>query len=42
MEGGGGSKVLERNALQRINAKQKKYPDCADITSDIGDALEEF
>jgi hypothetical protein len=40
--GGGGSNVLERNALQRIDAKQKKYPDCGKITGDIRDALEEF
>ena len=36
MESRGGSKVLERNSLQGINAIKKKYPDCADIAGNIG------
>jgi hypothetical protein len=42
VEGRGGSEVLEWNGLQWIDAIEKKYPDCGDITGDIGDTLKEF
>ena len=38
----GGSKVVERNAVQGINAIKKKYSDCGHITGDVGDPLEKF
>jgi hypothetical protein len=42
VEGRSGSKVLERNTLQGIDAKQKKNLDCGDISGDIRDSLEKF
>ncbi len=42
MQSRGGSEVLEWNGFQWIDAIEKKYPDCGDITGDIGDALKEF
>jgi Putative transposase len=36
-----GAEVFERNGLQRINAVEKKYPDCRDVTAErIGLMLE--
>jgi hypothetical protein len=42
VEGSGGSEVLEWNGVQGIDAIEKKYPDCGDITGDIGDTFKEF
>ena len=42
VDGRGGSEVLEWNSLQGIDAIEKKYPDCGDITGDIGDTLKQF
>jgi hypothetical protein len=42
VEGRGGSEVLEWNGFQRIDAIKKEYPDCGNITGDIGDTLKEF
>ena len=42
MEGRGGSKVVERNAVQGIDAIKKKYSDCGHIAGDVGDPIEKF
>jgi len=42
VKGRGGSKVLEWNPLQRIDAIEKKYPDCGDVSGNLGDTLEKL
>jgi hypothetical protein len=42
VKGNGGAKVLEWNSLQWVDSIEEKYPDCGDITGDLGDPLEEF
>jgi hypothetical protein len=42
VEGSGGSEVLEWNGVQGIDAIEKKYPDCGDITGDLGHTFKEF